>query len=107
MVRNSRFSVQFRSDVFCLLFSGKGSIVSGRRARQYVETDFDPKYFPHRWWVCFDRLGNGCRIDFPISMYSYIKFTPPVYYKNDNGNILPKARDFIELLSVSVAKSCC
>ena len=107
VIHNSRFSVHFRSDVFRFLFSGKGTVVSGRRGRHYVEDDFDPHYFQPGWWVCYDKLGNGCKVSFPICMYHYVKFTPAVFCKNDNGLVVPRARDFDELLVVSVAKSCC
>ena len=44
-VRNSKFLVPFRCDVFVFLFHDKGSVVSGRRGRMFSEADFDLKYF--------------------------------------------------------------
>ena len=31
--------------------------------------DFDVEYFPGNWYQCYDKLGDGCSIDFeyPVS----------------------------------------
>ena len=50
----------------CFLFNGKGSIVKGMRGRSYNEADFDTQYFLPDWHVSYNRLGNGCKIVFPI-----------------------------------------
>ena len=32
----------------------------------YNLEDFDETYFMDEWYMVYDRLGDGCKIDFPI-----------------------------------------
>jgi hypothetical protein len=64
------FSFVVRSDVFVFLFGGKGRACPHRLGRFFDEADFDLEYFPHDWFICCDRLGDSCRINFPVRMYS-------------------------------------
>ena len=107
-VRNCMFVVPFRCDVFNFLFSGKGSSVRTKKGRLYTEEDFDPTYFSIKYWfVSYNKLGDGCKIDFPINLRSYVKFSPCTYIKNDDNVVVRRPRDFTELLSVSVVKVRC
>ena len=100
-VRNCMFVISFRCDVFNFLFSGKGSLIHGKKGRYYSEADFDPTYFYVNWFVSYSKLGDGCKLEFPIILRSYVKFSPCTYTKNDD-NVVARPRDFTELLSVSV-----
>ena len=102
-VRNSKFLVSFRCDVFVFLFHDKGSGISGKRGRMFSEADFDLKYFSSDWFVSYDKLGDGCKIQFPIHLNSFVRFSPLTYTKDSNDDIIvPRPRDFTELLSVSI-----
>ena len=105
-VRNCMFVIPFRCDVFNFLFSGKGSLIHGKKGRYYSEADFDPTYFYVNWFVSYSKLGDGCKLEFPIILRSYVKFSPCTYTKNDD-NVVARPRDFTELLSVSVVKVRC
>ena len=74
-VRNTKFTVEFRTNVF-KLFAGKGEVASKGRGHLYQQADFDSGYFIAGWSQCWDRLGDGCKVVFPIQMHSYIKFSP-------------------------------
>ena len=52
------------------------------------------------------KLGDGCKLEFPIILRSYVQFSPCTYTKNDD-NVVARPRDFTELLSVSVVKVRC
>ena len=75
-VRNTKFTVEFRTDVFKLLFAGKGEAASNGRGYLYQQADFNSGHFTPGWHQCWDRLGDGCKVVFPIQMHSYIKFSP-------------------------------
>ena len=105
-VRNCNFVVPFRCDVFKFLFSGKGNSIRRKKGRFYSEADFDPTYFYVNWFVSFSELGDGCKIEFPIILRSYVKFSKCTYTKN-NDVVAPRPVDFTELLSVTVVKVRC
>ena len=69
-------TVDFRTDVFAFLFGNKGRHGKGRL---YILDDFDRTDFPRDWQIVHDRLGDGCTVDFPICMYSWVKWSPTVY----------------------------
>ena len=45
------------------------------RGHLYQLTDFDPKYFSPGWHQCWDRLGDGCEVNFPRQLYSTIEYS--------------------------------
>ena len=51
-------------------------------------------------------VGDGCRIDFPVCMYSKVRWYPVVYGKNADGEVEAKKRNFEEICYVSVKKVC-
>ena len=101
------FVVPFRCDVFNFLFSGKGSSIHGKKGRFYSEADFDSTYFYINWFVSYSKFGDGCKVEFPIILRSYVKFSPCTHTKNDDNIVVARSRDFTEVLSVSVAKVRC
>ncbi len=107
MIRNSRFTVSFRTDVFMLLFGGKGQETSRGKGRLYSLEDFNSEYFNSTWFVCHDKLGNGCRITFPVKLESVVRFSPVSFDKTIDGTLLPKPRAFSELLVVTLVKERC
>ena len=45
----------------------------------YTLEDFDKKYFPTDWHRVYDRLGDGCEVQFPLRMVSKVKWSTTVY----------------------------
>ena len=70
-----RFSLRFRTDVFNFLFKGTGSVPPTGRGRFFELEDFDNFYFPTDWYIVYDKLGNGCKVVFPVRLESKTKFT--------------------------------
>ena len=106
-VRNTKFIVEFRTDVFKLLFAGKGEVASKGRGHLYQQADFNSGYFIAGWSQRWDRLGDSCKVVFPIQMHSYIKFFPRCYFLDGTGSPVVKNRLFSEVVSVSVVKQRC
>ena len=88
-----KFSVDFQFDVFKFLFSRKGKAHErGMGMRVYEKEDFDTEFFCSGWDVTYDRLGNGCCIDYPITMKPVLKYGPKSFSKSDDGTLTPKSR---------------
>ena len=100
---NNHFELEFRTDVFKFLFSSKGKKAPTGRGLFYDLEDFDPTYFRDNWYVVYDRLGDGCCIDFPVKIESKIKWSSLVY--NSGGSSKPKI--FSEIISVTLVKRRC
>ena len=105
-IRNCTLTIPFRTDVFNFLFNGKGNMINGKKAKSYVESDFNTQLFPSNWFVYYDRLGNGCKLDFPVYMYSHIKYAPQTYIRTSTTLALQQ-RDFTEIVTVTVVKCRC
>ena len=88
VVRNCSFVVPFRVDVFGFLFRDKGSTVRGKRGRMFSLADFNQTYFPSNWFVSHSRLGDGCKLDFPINLRNHVKFSPLTYFKDHNNDMV-------------------
>jgi len=102
------FSVDFRVDVFNFLFKGKGRAPPAGHGLFYDLSAFSSTYFPADWHVVYDRLGDGCRIDFPVRLESMLKWSSKVYIKDaTSGNILLKPRTFTEIVCVKLVKCRC
>ena len=97
---NNRLDLEFRTDVFKLLFNGKGSNPPKGRGLFYYMDDFDTTYFRDDWFVVYDKLGDGCTIDFPIRLENKIRWSPVVY--SVDGRVNP--RIFNEILRVTLVK---
>ena len=57
----------------------------------YHMNDFDTTY---DWYVAYDKLGDGCTIDFPVRLKSKISWSPTVL--NADGAV--KSRIFVTLV---------
>ena len=96
---NCTFEVEFRVDLFKYLFSGKGRCPPRGLDHFYELENFDSKT---NWYRCYDKLGNGCCIDFPVRLHSKIVWSALVYVKLPNGQLQPKARSYHEFIVVTV-----
>lgn len=67
-------SLDMPTDVFRFLFAEKG-ICDVRGYKEYSREDFDNKYFTGEWYVNYDEHGDGCAIEFPIRMKSFVTWT--------------------------------
>ena len=106
-VRNTKFTDEFCTAVFKLLFGGKGEVARKGRGQLYQQPDFDSEFFTTGWHQCWDRLGDGCQVVFPIQIHSHVKFSPPCYFLDNTGSPVVKNRFFNEVVSVSVVKQRC
>ena len=105
--RACSFSFPFRTDVFKYLFGGKGRACPNRFGLFYDFDDFNPCFFPPDWCRCYDRLGDGCRVVFPIRMYSKVRWLPASYTKDENCVLARKKRSFTEVCNVCILKTRC
>ena len=69
----------------------------------YELEDFNTTYFSGDWHVVFDKLGDGCKVDFPLRIENKLKWSSLVY--NFDGSV--KSRIFTEMISVTIVKSRC
>ena len=67
---SNRIEVEFRIGVFKYLFNSKGVNPPTGRGRFYNLEDFDTTYFIDNWYIVYDKLGDGCCVDFPIVVYN-------------------------------------
>ena len=100
---NCKIEVEFRTDVFKYLFNNKGRKPPTGRGLVYDLDDFDKTYFTDNWYVAYDKLGDGCCVDFPIRLESKLRWSTLVY--NSSGNI--KQRVFSEIICATLVKSRC
>ena len=69
--------------------------------------DFSNVYFPADWYVVYDKLGNGCKVVFPVGLESKVKYSSPVYSKKSDGSIVLMPKSFTEMIYVSLVKARC
>ena len=105
--RRCSFSVLFRTDVFKFLFGGKGNDCPHKLGKNYNLEDFDGALFSPEWYRCYDRLGDGCTVQFPMRMYSRILWSPVAYLKGVDDVVTPKKRSFKEICNVWISKTRC
>ena len=98
------FNVLFRTDVFQYLFKGKGKDCPHKLDLFYDLEDFNEAFFTSGWHAYYDRLGDGCAIDFPLRMHSKLQWSPIGYDKDPCGGLVSRKRSFKEVCSVSVVK---
>ena len=48
----------------------KSSVPPTGRGNFFDLADFSNVYFPHDWYVVYDKLGNGCKVGFPVRLES-------------------------------------
>ena len=88
--------------VMCFLLRDKGSIVRDKRGCMY-SYDFDSSSFSSNWFVTYSKLGDGCKLEFPVNLRSHIKFAPVTYFKEScSDELVARPSDFSELFSVHV-----
>lgn len=104
---NRVFSVEFRVDVFNFLFKNKGRAPPAGRGLFYDLSSFSTTYFPVDWHVVYDKLGDGCRVDFPVRLESKLKWSNKAYTKDTSGNLELKPRTFTEMIYVKLVKCRC
>lgn len=63
---NSKLTIGFRLDVFRYLFKDK---------RDCSRDDFPEEFFPLDWDVVYNKIGDGCRIQYPVSLRPAIQWS--------------------------------
>ena len=81
-------------------------------------------FFPVNWFIVYDKLGNGCKVDFPVRLQSKplgngckvdfpvrlqskLKWSPTLYDKLPNGTVVVRKKIFSEVLVVTLVKKRC
>jgi len=105
--RGCHFTVNFRTDVFRFLFKNRGRTSEHGSGHLYELDDFNPVYFPPDWFKAFDKLGDGCEVEFPIRMCSRLKWSAVVYGKCSTNVLSPKEKCYEETCSVWLIKRRC
>ena len=91
---------------FCLVIevyraSSKGS------SRLYDQRDFDTELFPAGWDVVYDRLGDGCHVEYPVTLRPVLKYGKKCFCINSDGGVSEKPRIFYETVSDILVKKRC
>ena len=55
----------------------------------------------------YDKLGDGCKVVFPVRLESKIRYSSPVYSKKSDGSIVLIPKSFTEMIYVSLVKARC
>ena len=106
--RGCRLSVNIRTDVLKFLFEGKGREYPHGAGHLYTLEDFDKKYFPTDWHRVYNRLGDGCEVQFPLRMVSKVTWSTTVYTSDsERGMVLPKKNHFYEVCILWLVKQRC
>ena len=105
-IRCCKFSIEFRIDIYNFLFDGKGSKPTSGKGLLYYQDDFHSEYFSEDWFLSYDRLGNGCCVDFPIRMQPTLKQGPTRYLRR-NSELVKQKRVYLEYLVVNIVKCRC
>ena len=93
--------------MFKFLFKDKGKACPHKFGKFYTFEDFDNTFFSSEWNKCYDQLGNGCRLEFPLRMHNKIQWSPVVYLKDSSGALYPKNKTYDEVCSVYICKARC
>ena len=95
-VRGCKFNVCFCRDAFNFLFNNCGSSVRRRPGKLFNRSDFNSVYFCDSNFVFCNDSKEGFCVDFPIYMYSSVKFV----------TLGCNTYDFVVSLSVVFVKKC-
>ena len=101
------FSVDFNFDVFRFLFGNKGRTPSKGKGLLYDKSDFASEFFHKDWDMVLDRLGDGCRVEFPVQLRPVIKFSKKCFVRDSDGVLIEKPRSFNETLCITLLKERC
>ena len=98
-----RLTVEFRGDVFCYLFNGKGE--KNGMWQVLERSDFSHHFFPDQWDCLLDPHGQGIKVHFPVKLRHFISWSPKGHTVDRNsGNVIPSTRAFQEKLSMDFIK---
>ena len=85
--RKRFISFEFRSDVYQFLFRHKG-VTRINTKKGYKSFDSGPVYFTPGWDTIYDhRLGDGCRIHFPVEMKRTTIWSKKLYDREEDGTL--------------------
>ena len=106
-VRMHIFSVDFNFDVFRFLFSDKGRTHSKGRGLLYDKNDYASELFHKDWDIVLDRLGDGCRVEFPVQLRPVVKCSKKCFFRGSDGTLTEKPRTLNETVCVTLFKQRC
>lgn len=85
------------------MYSSIYLVVKVGRGLFYDLQDFDATFFPSNWYIAYDKLGDGCCVDFPIRLESKLKWSSVVYTSSRST----KPKLFTEIICITVVKCRC
>ena len=95
---NAKITVNFRADVFKYLFKDN---------RECNSDDFPEDLFPPHWDTVYNKIGDGCRLQYPIILRPAIQWSKRAYIKTNAGEIVEKPRFCTEVLHIKLSKIRC
>lgn len=105
--RGCHFTVHFQTDAFKFLFDHRGRKSECGSGSLYGSDVFNPVYLPVDLFRVYDKLGDGCEVEFLIRMCSQLKWSPLVYEKSSANVLTPKHKSYEETCSVWLTKRRC
>ena len=104
ITRCNNLKVKLCTDVYKYLFGGKGQELKKAKRRTYSQEDFNVAYFPSDRFRVYNSNSECCYVDFPVIMYSYVKFSPITYIVTSDNKLIEQKRDFKELVCIKLIK---
>ena len=56
--------------------------------------------FPAGWDVVYDRLGDGCHVEYPVTLRPVLQYGKKCFCINSDGRVSEKPRIFYETVNV-------
>ena len=82
----------------CILDFDKGSLYPHGTGCLYIMDAFDKEHFPADWYRVFDKLGDGCQVEFPVRMVSRLKWAKTIY--TNNGDVIEPKKKYFDVCIV-------
>ena len=97
-------NVNLLKDVFRYLFRDRGTKPTRGLGKLNQTVDFSEHVFSSEWDKVYDRLGDGCQVEFPIRMHSKLRLSSIVYTQGEDGMLVHKQQSFSEVFVLNVVK---
>jgi len=99
-------SMEFRHDVYKLLFDGKGEKSRNWTLLNRCDLNRAGKYLPVDWDYLYNQHGDGCKIKYPIKMRWFLSPAPKHFVlSGDQLTVVPRA--YTEKLTICFIKDPC
>ena len=69
--------------------------------------DFPEEFFPLDWDMVYNKIRDGCRIQYPVSLRPAIQWSKRVYFKGEDGTLMEKSRFCSKVVHIKLNKTRC